>query len=98
MPGLNEILLIVLIIGGLFILPRIMGRGRETMPVTERQPVEISGPMRLAIAASMLWLAAAALYLEPWKGNTVLFLVLGPGPIVLAWAANWVRAGFKKSR
>jgi hypothetical protein len=36
------------------------------------------------------------LYLEPWKGNTVLFLVLGPGPIVLAWAANWVRAGFKK--
>ncbi|MBI5184193.1 MAG: hypothetical protein HZA01_00475 [Nitrospinae bacterium] len=94
-PGITEILMLALIIAGLFILPRITERGREARHAFARTEPGISGPMRLAIAASLLWLSAAALYLEPWKESMARFLVFGLGPVALAWGVNWVLAGFR---
>lgn len=98
MPGINEILILAVIVVGFLLLPRMTGRGEEVIPVSATPVVEISGTMRLAIAASLLWPAAAAVYLEPWKGNLITFLLIGPGPVVLAWTLSWVIAGFREGR
>ena len=98
MPGLNEILILAVIVMGFLLLPRMSGRREESIPVSAAPVVEISGTMRLAIAASLLWPTAAAVYLEPWKGNLVTFLLVGVGPVILAWTMSWVWAGFREKR
>ena len=99
MPGINEILILAALVVGVFFGPRVLGRRGEAT-VQEAPPVvEISGPMRIAIAASALWLALAAIYFEPWSNeNLTPFLIFGVGPVVVGWGAKWVFAGFKEKR
>jgi len=56
-----------------------------------------SGQMRLAILLSVLWPVLAAAYFEPWNRDVVPFVCIGIGPVIGAWAASWVVAGFRKS-
>jgi len=58
----------------------------------------ISGRGRLAILASVIWLVATALWLQPWAGNQTLFVGIGAAPVVVGWGVWWVVSGFKQKR
>ena len=94
--GIQEILILVAIILGILFLPRILNRGQESRQVESKPPYVLSGKMRLAIAASILWPVAIAVILEPWKKDLFPFLYLGLGPVVLVWVIYWVFVGFRK--
>ncbi len=95
--GIQEILVLVAIILGILFLPRILNRGQgktDKTAVAPRREVALSGKMRLAIAASVLWPAAMAAFLQPWKEDLFLFLYIGPGPVAVGWIVFWVYTGF----
>jgi hypothetical protein len=94
--GLQEILVLVIIILVVFFLPRIMNRGQEKRSVETEPSFVLSGKMRLALAASFLWPAAIGALMQPWEKDPVPFLYLGLGPVAVAWIIYWVFVGFRK--
>ncbi len=95
--GIQEILVLVIILLGILFLPRIMNRGQEKKATAPKPTVALSGKMRLAVGASIIWPAIMAAYLQPWRSDLVTFLYIGPGPVILGWIIFWVRAGFRKT-
>jgi hypothetical protein len=100
LSGLTEILLILLIVVVLFFLPRMVSRPATPVRKVPPQPLlkKISGRWRLAILASVIWLAGTALWLQPWSGNHNLFVAVGAAPVIVGWGVVWVMAGFKRRR
>ena len=94
--GIQEILVLVLIILGILFLPRILNRGQERQAVAVRPAVVLTGRMRLAMAASALWPALVAAFMQPWKQDLFPYLYLGLGPVAVIWALYWVYTGFRK--
>jgi hypothetical protein len=94
--GIQEILVLVIIILGILFLPRILNRGGEKSPVETKPVVELTGRMRLAVAASFVWPLLIAAFMQPWKQDLFPFLYLGPGPVAMVWIVYWVVTGFKK--
>lgn len=94
--GIQEILVLVIIILGILFLPRIFNRSR-TEPLGETKPaVALSGRMRLGVAASVLWPAVMAAFMQPWKKDLILYLYLGVGPVATIWIIYWVYIGFRQ--
>ncbi len=97
--GIQEILVIVLVISGIFLIPRMMKpRPAPQKVVLRRAPLELSWTLRLAIILSILWPLACAFYFKPWQQNLMPFATLGIGPVVVGWSLNWVLAGIKNKR
>ena len=94
--GIQEILLLVIIILGILFLPRILNRGPEARQAAPRPAIVISGKMRLALAASVIWPAVMAAFLQPWEQDLFRYLYLGVGPVALIWTIYWVLTGFRK--
>ena len=94
--GIQEILVLVIIILGILFLPRIFNRGQENRPAVIRPAIVVSGKMRLAIAASVLWPALMAAFIQPWGKDLSRYLILGVGPVALIWITYWVLTGFRK--
>jgi len=94
--GIQEILVLVAIILGILFLPRILSRGQEQKTVAARPEVVLSGKMRMAVAASVLWPAAAAAFMQPWKGDPFPFLYIGLGPVAGLWIIYSVFTGFRR--
>jgi len=94
--GIQEILVLVIIVLGILFLPRILNRGQEKRPAVPRPAIVISGKMRLAIAASVLWPAVMAVFMQPWEKELFRYLYLGVGPVALIWILCWVLTGFRK--
>lgn len=95
--GIQEILVLVAIILGILFLPRILNRGQvENKAAAPKPAAALSGKMRLAIAASVLWPAVAAAFMQPWKGDFVPFLYIGLGPVGAIWLIYWVFTGFRR--
>ena len=94
--GIQEILVLLIIILGILFLPRILNRGGEKQPAAIRPTIVLSGRMRLFIAASVIWPALMAAFMQPWKHDLINYLYFGPGPIAIAWITYWVVTGFKK--
>ena len=92
--GIQEILVLVAIILGILFLPRILNRGQEKKAVAPQPAVVLSGKMRLAIAASILWPAATAAFMQPWKDDFFPFVYIGLGPVIFGWIIFWVYTGF----
>ena len=92
--GIQEILVLVAIILGILFLPRILNRGQEKKPAASKPAVVLSGKMRMAVAASALWPAAMAAFIQPWKDDLYPFLYIGLGPVILSWIVFWVYTGF----
>ncbi len=93
MSGLQEILVLVLIVVVLFFLPRLVSRpAQATRPPVRVKP--IAGKWRLALFLSAVWLVVAALWLKPWGGNLTLFAGVGALPVLLFWGVVWVLTGF----
>jgi hypothetical protein len=97
LSGIQEILLIVLIVVVIWLLPRLVNRsgGEEKAGAA---PFRLGGRARLALLASGVWIAAAALLWSPWEGDPLRFLFVGLGPPALGWGAAWVVLGFRKGR
>ena len=96
MSGLSEILLITLIIAILFYLPK--RAGGDSPARRRRLRVSLSGRMRLAIVASILYLPAAGYLFNPMDGDPIRFAVFGVGPVILGWAIYWVVLGYRRHR
>ena len=96
MSGLQEILVIVLIFILIFFLPRLMGRGGEKRSKKTLQA--LSGKMRLALIASIVWLLLGAAYFRPWDGELLGFALIGLCPVILGWGVLWVIDGFRKKQ
>jgi hypothetical protein len=97
--GIQEILIIVLIIAGIFLVPRMMNpRPAPQKVVLRRDPLKLSWTLRLAVILSFLWPVACGLYFKPWQQNLILFATLGIGPVVVGWSLKWVLAGMKNKR
>jgi hypothetical protein len=94
--GIQEILVLVIIILGILFLPRILNRGQDKRPAVSRPALVISGKMRLAIAASILWPAVTAAFMRPWDNDLSHYLYYGVGPVALIWIIYWVLTGFHK--
>ena len=99
--GIQELLLLVIIILAIFFLPRIMAKGQNqkgSSPVLIAPVLRLSGRLRLAILLSLLWLLMSAAYYQPWQANFLPYLYAGVGPLIAGWGAYWVILGFKKYR
>jgi hypothetical protein len=94
MSGFQEILLVAVIFLGILFVPRMMSR--KGAPTSPRPVVVISRNMRLAIAASMIYPAIAAAWLQPWRNDLIFFLYAGLGPVFVGWLLYWVLAGRRK--
>ena len=95
--GIQEILVLVAIILGILFLPRILNRNPEKR-AAPRPAVALSGKMRLAVAASILWPAVVAAFIQPWKDGPVPFLYIGLGPVAVFWIIFWVFTGFRSKK
>ncbi len=93
--GIQEILVLVAIIVGILFLPRILNRGKAKDPAESEPPFVLTGRMRLAIGASMVWPAAAAAYMQPWKNDLYSYMFIGLGPVILVWIIFWIYTGFR---
>ena len=93
-----EILLIVVIVLGIFLLPRLMARKSERDLQPRDQGFRFTGRLRFAIVVSFLWMAIVAFFLEPWAGNRALYFYVAAGPVLLLWGLYWVFSGFRKER
>lgn len=94
MTGVSEILVLILLICGILILPRMMKpmpRGGGQAPA-----LALNKKRRAGIVVSILFPIVAAMVIKPWEGNLVLFIGAGIGPVALAWAAVWIMAGPRK--
>lgn len=96
MSGLMEILIIVAIILGIILLPRMMRKPPESETENQNRTFKLNGWQRTAILSSFLWLAFFALYLKPWINGWHIFFYIGLGPVVLSWGIFWTFLGFKK--
>ena len=98
MSGVSEILVIVAIILGIVMLPRLMNRPHERDVPRRAGGSRISGWMRLALVASLVWPALVAIYMEPWNGRWPVFVTMAAAPPALAWGVFWVVSGFKNKK
>ena len=95
MAGIQEILILLVIILGIIFIPRIMAGGKVKKNV--KKTFHLSGRMRLSIILSIVTPLATALVFEPWKHNLTAFILTGILPVTAGWAIFWVMSGFKKS-
>lgn len=100
--GTQEIFVLIIIAVLVFLLPRLFSRNqsrRSTEVSLSASVSKLSGRMRLAIIASILWPLSVAAYLKPWTSGTMdASFYIGIGPVILAWSIRWVVAGFRKHR
>ena len=71
--GIQEILVLVIIILGILFLPRILNRGGGKRPAESKPAIALSGKMRMAIASSVIWPALLAAFMLPWKKDPFLY-------------------------
>ena len=93
---MSQVLVIIAIALAIFMLPRLAGKRVKENGSISRSFLEISGWLRLAIMASILWPAGAAFYLKPWNDHWPMFFYVGIGPVILFWGLFWVLSGFRK--
>jgi len=97
MSGLQEILIIILIILVILFVPCRMGSHPSEQRSSTAGRKRISGIMRLKAAFSLLWLITAVLWRRPWENGWIPFFAVGVLPLLIFWVAQWVFSGFTKS-
>lgn len=95
MSGLQEILVLIIIVIVLFFLPRMVSRPAQ-VPKPPVQIKQIPGKWRLAVFLSLVWLVVTALWLKPWQGSPVMFAGVGALPVLLFWGGVWVLTGYRR--
>jgi len=101
LSGIQEILVIVVILLAILFIPRMMAPQRRpaTKPFRPMRSIRnLSVRWRMGIVISLLWLLGAAVYCRPWQGKLESYLLCGVGPVVIGWCITWVVAGFRPGR
>lgn len=94
MSGIQEILVIIFILLVILYLPkRTIGKGSQA---SGKSNTQLSFRVRLAIVASLVWLAITVGVLHILKRDWTLFVYVGAAPVLLAWGIAWVAAGRRK--
>lgn len=99
--GMTEILLIIAIALAIFLLPRLAGKRQEETRNPYQPGRHMSGWLRLAILASLLWVALVTVYLKPWNHFAAawyIFVLVAFGPVGLFWGTFWVFSGFRRGK
>jgi len=92
--GVSEILVLILLISGILILPRML---KPAPPKNAADTLgRLSKKKRAAIVASILYPIVCAMVIKPWSGHLLLFSATGPAPVALAWAVYWVLSAPRK--
>ncbi|MBU1194674.1 MAG: hypothetical protein KKE62_11165 [Proteobacteria bacterium] len=100
MAGINEILVLILIITGIIILPRVFrpqqtsGKRKTSLAQNLKQ---MSVKIRIAVCLSLIYPFAAALFLKPWTSGLNFFLLTGILPVIIIWSAIWIISGIKNA-
>jgi hypothetical protein len=97
--GINEILLIAAIVLALIFIPRLNATrtaGRPGVSSIVKSGFALSGRQRLAIFASIIWLAFWAVYYEPWQREWKLFIYIGASPLLISWGLWWTLRGRRR--
>ena len=94
MTGISEILVLILLISGILVLPRMLKPQPAASP--KEKIARFSRKKRAAIVASVLYPIAVGLAVKPWEGTWLHFAVIGLVPVILAWAVYWIVAAPKK--
>lgn len=94
MTGVSEILVLILLISGILILPRMFKPVPKAVQGKKNKP--LSKNVRAGIVISVMVPMAAAISLEPWNGNFILFVSIGIMPVALAWALAWIVSAKKQ--
>lgn len=92
--GIQEILVIGLIIVVILLAPRMLSRGQDSADRSspaDRTRRKLSRPMRLAVVLSVVWLAATAATFQPWTSDPSPFLLVGISPVAILWGILWIR-------
>lgn len=92
--GISEILVLILLISGILILPRMLKPQPTSDP--KEKLARLSQKKRAAIVASVLYPIAVALVIKPWEGPVLKFAITGLVPVIFAWAVYWVVTAPKK--
>ena len=97
--GIHEILLIAAIVLAVIFLPCI-SKPANMNPRQVRSrtapAIALSSRQRLAILASLVWLAFWAGYYEPWGEEWKLFAYIGAGPVLVTWGLWWTLKGHRR--
>ena len=97
MPGINEIVLVLVMPVAIFFMTRKSHRRPEMKPIFSIKE-KIGGWKRLTIIASISWPIFIGVYLEPWHNNPLHFIYFGIMPVALVWGIAWVIDGYKKEK
>lgn len=94
MTGVSEILVLILLISGILILPRML----KPPPAgkTGKKMGRLSQKKRSAIVISIVFPVACALVIKPWEGHVLMFGAVGLVPVALGWAFYWILSAPKK--
>jgi len=99
LSGIQEILVLVVLILAIFFLPRVLARGRGAGGNAAGKKTagrKLSGRGRLALLASVVWPLGVALFFNPLSGSPMPFIFLGLIPVLVAWGIAWVAAGYRR--
>jgi hypothetical protein len=94
LTGVSEILVLILLISGILILPRMFKPAPKAVQGKKKAP--LSKKLRAGIVVSVLIPIIAAIGVKPWNGNLVLYISIGIIPVALAWAMVWILSAQKK--
>lgn len=94
MTGISEILVLILLISGILILPRMLKP--QPADSSREKIARLTRKKRAAIVASVLFPIAVGLAVRPWEGHWLIFAVTGLVPVFLAWAVYWIVTAPKK--
>jgi len=95
LTGISEILVLVLLICGILILPRMFKPAPKSLK-KKAGPTPFTMKLRAGIVVSILFPLLFALILKPWQGDLILYVSIGILPVALAWALIWILAAQKK--
>lgn len=97
MTGISEILVLILLITGILIIPRMFKPEPKASPASLKKSIPVlTMKMRACIVVSLVIPLVAALVLKPWAGNLVIFISVSILPVLIAWAIYWVITAQKK--
>ena len=96
--GINEILVLVLLIACILILPRLFKGDSAKKVSSSKKFKNLSTKIRFSIVLTLAYPIVAALYLKPWENNPIVYLSYGVVPVFIVWAVAWIVAGKKNKR
>lgn len=95
MTGISEVLVLILLICGILILPRMLKPAPKSA-AGPGKPGVLGMKMRAGIVVSLIFPILTALVMKPWQDGLILYLSIGVLPVALAWGLAWILAAQRR--